>query len=575
MAGELSGMTVRNANDLGTIKKDGVCVVNNKNVIDGLQKRPSDRATGNGRSRAFRAAAVGMAVLMMEPVLPLGLGVALAQRLVQINAVKKTSLISVAIGKTEDVRTDASFVDLVVGDPEVADVAPLTDRSLSILGRKSGTTRVSAYAEGKKLIGVFDVEVTHDTSMISSVLARRFPYEKIKVASINGRIMLSGNITDAVTVDKAMTLARQFGPDVINSMAVMSPQQVMLEVRFIEVNRKAGREFGVQWNSFSNNGKFLGNIGNRVDANQLPVTNGSTFMQPNATLPTAAGKNVPASGLPISPIVAAGVLSGTAPFGFMIGKLIANGLSADILINALEQKGMARALAEPNLVALSGDTASFLAGGEFPVPVPGSLGTVSIEYKRYGVGLAFTPTVLSDGLVNMKIEPEVSQLDTSNPVQVAGISVPPLIVRRASTTVELRDGQSFVIGGLLQSQGQTAAQQLPWLGDIPVLGALFSSRSYQKNETDLAIIVTPRLVRPARPGDTIKTPLDSSLPPNDADFFLMGKTEIPRAVAKLEAGTERAMTGHMLDLPGAVAIPVSANVPVSTKKEVGHVMVKY
>jgi pilus assembly protein CpaC len=528
------------------------------------QQRHLDRSRGGRRSPAFRAVAAGVAVLMLEPLVPAGFGQALAQSLVQINAAKKTSLVSVAIGKTLDIRTDASFIDLVVGDPEVADVAPLTDRSLSILGRKTGTTRVSAYADGKKLIGVFDVEVTQDTSMVSSALARRFPREKIKVTSVNGRLMLSGNVSDAVTADQAMTLARQFGPDVINSMSVMSPQQVMLEVRFIEVNRKAGREFGVQWNSFSNNGKFLGNIGNRVDANQLPITptGDSAFKNPGIQ---AGGRNVKPSELTVSPIVAAGVLSGTAPFGFMIGKLIANGLSADMLINALEQKGMARALAEPNLVALSGDTASFLAGGEFPVPVPGSLGTVTIEYKRYGVGLAFTPTVLSDGLINMKIEPEVSQLDTSNPVQVAGISVPPLIVRRAATTVELRDGQSFVIGGLLQSQGQTAAQQLPWLGDIPILGALFSSRSYQKNETDLAIIVTPRLVRPARPGDVLKTPLDGSLPPNDVDLFLMGKVEVPRKIAKLEAGTERELTGHMLDMPkfGSVAV-----------KEVGHVMVK-
>jgi pilus assembly protein CpaC len=201
-------------------------------------------------------------------------------------------------------------------------------------------------------------------------------------------------------------------------------------------------------------------------------------------------------------------------------------------------------------VALSGDTASFLAGGEYPIPVPGSLGTVTIDYKRYGVGLAFTPTVLAGGLINMKIEPEVSQLDTSNPVTVAGISIPPLIVRRASTTVELRDGQSFVIGGLLQSQGKNAISQLPWIGDVPVLGALFRSTQYQKNETDLAIIVTPRLVRPARPGDVIKTPLDGSLPVNDVDLFLMGKTEITHPKARQLAGVPpREFTGHVLDLP--------------------------
>jgi pilus assembly protein CpaC len=183
------------------------------------------------------------------------------------------------------------------------------------------------------------------------------------------------------------------------------------------------------------------------------------------------------------------------------------------------------------------------------VPVPGALGQVTIDYKRYGVGLAFTPTVLSGGLINMKIEPEVSQLDISHPVQVAGISVPPLIVRRASTTVELRDGQSFVIGGLLQSNGRNAIAQLPWLGDIPVLGALFRSAQYQKEETDLAIIVTPRLVRPARPGDPIKTPLDSTLPPNDRDLFLLGKNEITVQRARLAQGAIIPMSGHIIDLP--------------------------
>jgi pilus assembly protein CpaC len=230
--------------------------------------------------------------------------------------------------------------------------------------------------------------------------------------------------------------------------------------------------------------------------------------------------------------------------------MIKGGFEADVIINALEQKGLARSLAEPNLVALSGDTASFLAGGEYPVPVPGALGQVSIEYKRYGVGLAFTPTVLSDGLINLKIEPEVSQLDTSRPVQVAGISVPPLIVRRASTTVELRDGQSFVIGGLLQSNGQNSLSQLPWVGDVPILGALFRSAAYQKNETDLAIIVTPRLVRPLRPGDVVRTPLDGSLPANDVDLFLYGRIEMPRPTAGILEGVQpREFAGHVLDLP--------------------------
>jgi pilus assembly protein CpaC len=291
----------------------------------------------------------------------------------------------------------------------------------------------------------------------------------------------------------------------------------MLEVRFVEASRLASRALGVQWNSFGKN--TLANIGSGLPANQLPITQG--------------GPNVKAGDLPISPMVAAGVLGAASPYGFLLGELNRAGLSIDVALNALEEKGLARSLAEPNLVALSGDTASFLAGGEFPVPSPNGQNGIGIIYKTYGVGSAFTPTVLKAGLINLKIEPEVSQLDSSHPVQVAGISVPPLIVRRASTTIELRDGQSFVIGGLLQNDSTTDQDQLPWLGDVPVLGALFRSSAYIKHETDLAIIVTPHLVRPIAPGTPIKTPLDNALPANDIDFFLMGKAEITPADARM------------------------------------------
>jgi len=522
-----------------------------------VNKNQNHAATGNRRYAPeialCRFVVWTLITAIMLIVGSLSIHQAKAQQAVQISGSKRTAMINVSIGKSADVRTDIGFSDITVGDPEVADVNVLTDRSLSILGKKSGTTRVTAYGEGKKLVGIFDVEVSYDTSMLSTEITRRFPHAGIRVSTTNGKILLTGNAPDAMTLDQALTVARQFGPDVINSVSVNSPQQVMLEVRFIEASRQAGRELGVQWNSFGN--KHISNVGSRVGAGQLPITTpGGSFQQPGAV---NGGRNVGAAELPISPIVAAGVLSGSAPYGFLLGALSRAGVSIDVAINALEQKGLARSLAEPNLVALSGDTASFLAGGEFPIPVPGSLGSVTIDYKRYGVGLAFTPTVLRDGLINLKIEPEVSQLDTSNPVQVAGISVPPLIVRRASTTVELRDGQSFVIGGLLQNTSTTAQEQLPWIGDVPVLGALFRSTQYQKNETDLAIIVTPRLVRPARPGDMIKTPLDSTLPANDVDLFLMGKPEIPRSDARLAAGVALPVSGHILDLPKRGGIIVS------------------
>jgi pilus assembly protein CpaC len=231
--------------------------------------------------------------------------------------------------------------------------------------------------------------------------------------------------------------------------------------------------------------------------------------------------------------------------------LLGNGIQADPLIQALEDRGVARRLAEPNLVALSGDTASFLAGGEFPFPVQGQLNQISIEFKKFGVGLAFTPTVLSNGLINLKIEPEVSQIDPVNTFSFQGVQIPSLIVRRSSTTIELRDGQSFAIAGMLQADSLSSAKQLPWIADVPIIGALFRSADYQKHETELAIIVTPRLVQPDRPVEMVKTPLDGTLPANDADFFLLGKHEVTREQARaIDGGVQQdPESGYFLDLP--------------------------
>lgn len=434
-----------------------------------------------------------------------------AEKRIELSEGARASSLVIAKGKSETVRTDASFVEIVVADPEIADVVPLTDRSASILGKKIGTTRVSAYAEGKRLAAVFDVEVSYDAAKLGAELARRFPHAGIKVSAVNGRIMLSGAAPDSVTVDKAVTIAKQFGQEVINAVTVTQPQQVLLEVRFVEASRNAGRELGVRWDV----------VGDRV---------------------TAA-------------IGTAGLLSGSPAFGTIIGNLIKGGTNVDVAIRALEERGVVRRLAEPNLVALSGDTASFLAGGEFPFPVQSNLGQITVEFKRFGVGLSFTPTVLGNGMINLKIEPEVSQLDPTNVVRVGGIDIPSLVVRRANTTVELRDGQSFAIAGLLQSVGTTNINQLPWLSDVPVLGALFRSAMYQKKETDLAIIITPHLVRPARPGEPMRTPLDNVAMANDADFFLLGRSELTPNMVRQDIGrsAEPPLTGHILDLPKGLA----------------------
>ncbi|EJW12422.1 Type II/IV secretion system secretin RcpA/CpaC, associated with Flp pilus assembly [Rhodovulum sp. PH10] len=464
------------------------------------------------------------------PGLPLGAGAAQAQTVIKLGA-SRTSAVTVPSGKSQDVRADLPFVEVAIGDAEIADVNPLTDHTLSILGKKIGTTRVSVYGEGRKLVGVFDVEVSYDTSALATELGRRFPNSRFRVSSVNGRILLGGTASDGIALDEALSIARQFGPEVINAVKVNAPQQVLLEVRFVEASRSAGRELGVQWNAWSKNGRFTGNVGNGTS--QLPISQ-------------AIGTT------------AAGVLgTATPPFGFLVGSLISNGMQIDVALNALEERGLIRQLAEPNLVALSGETANFLAGGEYPIPAAGTLGQISVEYKKYGVGLAFTPTVLAGGVINLKIEPEVSEIDPTVTVSIAnGLSVPALTVRKASTTLELRDGQSFVLAGLLQNKSKTQQQQLPWLGDVPVLGTLFSSKSYQKNESDLVIIVTPRLARPARPGDPIRTPLDNTLAANDLDFFLGGKAELDRRPAvRGETAALRPYTGHMLELaPGGANV---------------------
>ena len=227
-----------------------------------------------------------------------------------------------------------------------------------------------------------------------------------------------------------------------------------------------------------------------------------------------------------------GLVSNTVPFGVGIARLLDKGTCVDIIIQALEKRGVARLLAEPNVGAMSGDTASILAGGEFPVPLQTGLNTTTVEFKKFGVGLAFTPTVLGDGLINLKIAPEVSQLDPANSVN----GVPSLTVRRAETTTELRDGQSFAIAGLLQSSNTKNESQLPWIGEVPVLGALLRSAAFHRKESDLVIIVTPRLVKPARPGEKLATPLDNRLASNDREFFLRGQMEVPAAKPEPSVG---------------------------------------
>jgi pilus assembly protein CpaC len=427
----------------------------------------------------------------------------------------RVGAVRVTQGKSETLRTSRSFVDLVVGDPEVADVMPLTDETLYVLGKKIGTTNVSVYDASKQLVGVIEIEVGYNTPRLAADIAVKGP-TAARVGSANGRTVLSGDMPDAVAAAEVVALAKQYGPDVLNQLKVRGSQQVMLEVRFVEASRSAGKDLGINWQVASKN------------------------------LNAVVGK--------------AALAGGGTPFGAVLGTILGNGVSADVLVEALEEKGLVRRLAEPNLIAISGEKASFLAGGEFPVPIGADdRGRILIEYKKFGVSLNFTPIVLANGIINLRIEPEVSQLDPTNVISTGPVVIPALIVRRASTVVELRDGQSFAIAGLLQSVNEQTKEQLPWIADVPILGALFRSASFEKKETDLAIIVTPRLVKPARPGERLRTPADSSLPANELDLFLTGQQEVPVATA---GGRQPFLIGHILDLPQA-------------RKDANHVVARY
>ncbi|MEM7633629.1 MAG: type II and III secretion system protein family protein, partial [Pseudomonadota bacterium] len=380
-----------------------------------------------------------------------------------------------------------------------------------ILGRKTGRTNLSLYDADDKLLGVISVEVTFDTKGLKDALRTVLPREKIKVRSVNGRVLLQGAVRSSTAAARAIQVAKDFaGDNVTNAMTVGASQQVTLEVRFIEAKRNASRDLGVNYS----------------------VSAGGISFQPfgNALASNAA----------------------TAPFGRLIADMLTGGASADIIVQALEKKGAARRLAEPNLTALSGETASFLAGGEFPVPVAQEDNKISIEFKKFGVSLAFTPTVLDNGLINLAIEPEVSELDFSRTVTTSAIQIPSLIVRRTRTTVELRDGQSISIAGLLQTFNARNADQIPWLGDVPVLGSLFRSSGFQKSETDLLVIITPRLAKPVDPSKRIPTPLDMTASSNDEELFLHGKVEVSRNYQSFieNGGHVKGPYGHMIDMPG-------------------------
>ncbi len=398
-----------------------------------------------------------------------------------------SSALNVPLNRAVVVESDVPFAELSIANPGIADISTLSDKTIYVLGKAPGRTTLTLLSPDGKLIANVEVQVTPDIGEFKERLQQILPGERIEVRTANDGIVLSGTVSSTVKLDRALDLANRYAPErVSNLMTVGGTQQVMLKVRFAEMQRSVSKSLSAS----------LAIGGTDVDA------------ETGTWLDTGNGIG--------SPITVQAGTEGAASIGFSAGSL-----EFAVLIEALESKGMVRTLAEPNLTALSGQEAKFLAGGEYPIPVSTNDG-LAIEYKPFGVELNFTPTVVDENVINLIINAAVSSLDPQTTVsQNGGISVNAFRRRETSTTVEMRDGESFAIAGLLQDDFRDLNGQVPWLGDIPVLGALFRSSEYQRAQSELVIIVTPHLVTPTR-GEALALPTDRVRLPTERDLFLFG-----------------------------------------------------
>jgi len=428
--------------------------------------------------RAFGLAAITAALLLTTA------PSALAQSAPMQGGGRNYELV-VGAGKSEVLELPEPYTDLMIADPKIADVLPLNRHSVYVVGKTQGSTALTIYGSGRRLLAAANVIVSSDIDGFKGRLAAILPAERdISVQPANQSLVVSGTVSSPAALQQVLALAESYAPkNVVNMLGVEGTQQVMLSVRFVEMSRTIAKNI-------------------RANVQRLPTNS-------NPSIAVFTGDtNI------------GGIIPDT--FG-AVSALYNNNL--ELLLDALETKGLVKTLAEPTLVAMSGDTANFLAGGEFPIPVAqdsnNGVPTITIEYKQFGVALAFTPTILKDGLVNIIVDPEVSSIDPSVSVDLGLIEVPGIKVRRAHTTVELRDGESFTIAGLLKDDYESQIRQYPFVGDIPILGALFRSNGYKREETELVIVVTPRLVTPRR-GGAIAMPGDRWVPPSDFELFLFG-----------------------------------------------------
>lgn len=447
---------------------------------------PTIARRGRDRGRAAWAPIVAALALAAAPALASTPAHAEVARSGQIYQVE------IGVGKSQVIELPGDYTDLMVADPKTADVVPISGHSVYVVGKGLGATSLTIYGPGKRLLGVVNVVVGPDVDGFKARLHEILPDETDVVARpANQSLVLSGTVGSPAALQQILALGDTYAPGkVVNMMGVEGTQQVMLSVRFVEMQRSTAKDLRINVDRTLSGG----NPGVSVK------TGDSLVNATNAILDSF----------------------GTAALLFRAG----DG-DLTVLFDALETKGVVRTLAEPNLVAMSGDTASFLAGGEFPIPVAqnsngnaGGGNTITVEFKQFGISLGFTPTILKDGEINLVVNPEVSSIDPTTSFSEAGLTIPGIKVRRAHTTVELRDGESFTVAGLLSDDYQNQIRAFPFVGDVPVLGSLFHSTSFQHDQSELVIVVTPHLVTAHR--GPVALPGGAFVPPSDYELFLFG-----------------------------------------------------
>ncbi len=448
-----------------------------------------------------------------------------SQAIAQSAAQRPAETLVLSIGRGQLIQLPGVMTDLFVADTGIADVQVKSSKQLYVFGKAGGETTLYASNAAGQVVYSATVRVGSNLDSIDQMLTLAMPDAKVRVSTLNGVVLLTGTVGAPVDSAEAERLVQAFVGDnvkVISRLATATPMQVNLQVRIAEVSRSLVKEIGANLLTRDTTGGFqfgigrasrnFASIGNTLDITTLPRIDASAqFGLPAGTL-----------SLPFNPATGQFVTGGATT-------VFTNGIDGKTAIQAAgrlfgvdiasafdlaEQVGLVTTLSQPNLTTLSGETADFLAGGEFPIPINQGFGATTIEYRQFGVSLAYTPTVLANGRISMRVRPEVSELSSAGSVTLGGFQVPALTTRRAETTIELGSGESFMIAGLLSNNSQDLVDKAPGLGDMPVLGNLFKSSNFRKGETELVIVVTPYLVKPVNAND-IKMPTDGFRTPDE------------------------------------------------------------